>query len=52
MELDVKNLQQEVDLLNKQKKSLNGDIVVAQRDLQGKDPVLLLSYNAFSEKLC
>ncbi|NXJ02728.1 CNTRL protein, partial [Psophia crepitans] len=36
MELDVKNLQQEVDLLNKQKKSLNGDIIVVQRDLQGK----------------
>lgn len=39
MELDVKNLQQEVELLNKQKKSLSGDIAVAQRDLQGKDPV-------------
>ncbi|KAK2515027.1 Cntrl [Columba guinea] len=36
MELDVKNLQQEVELLNKQKKSLSGDIAVAQRDLQEK----------------
>uniref|UniRef100_A0A663F919 Centriolin n=1 Tax=Aquila chrysaetos chrysaetos TaxID=223781 RepID=A0A663F919_AQUCH len=36
MELDVKNLQQEVDLLNKQKKSLNGDIIVVQKDLQEK----------------
>lgn len=39
MELDVKKLQQEVELLNKQKESLSGDIAVAQRDLQGKDPV-------------
>ncbi|KFV44040.1 Centriolin, partial [Gavia stellata] len=36
MELDVKNLQQEVDLLNKQKKSLSGDIIVVQKDLQEK----------------
>ncbi|NXT95657.1 CNTRL protein, partial [Anhinga rufa] len=36
MELDVKNLQQEVDLLNKQKTSLNGEIMVIQKDLQGK----------------
>ncbi|NXC67584.1 CNTRL protein, partial [Anhinga anhinga] len=36
MELDVKNLQQEVDLLNKQKTSLNGEIMVVQKDLQGK----------------
>ncbi|NXT57302.1 CNTRL protein, partial [Pluvianellus socialis] len=36
MELDVKNLQQEVHLLTKQKKSLNGDISVVQKDLQEK----------------
>ncbi|XP_064325235.1 centriolin isoform X2 [Phalacrocorax carbo] len=36
MELDVKNLQQEVDLLSKQKTSLNGEIIIVQRDLQGK----------------
>ncbi|XP_035411382.1 centriolin isoform X1 [Cygnus atratus] len=36
MELDVKSLQQELDLLNKQKKSLNGDITVVQKDLQDK----------------
>ncbi|KFV56089.1 Centriolin, partial [Tyto alba] len=36
MELDVKNLQREIDLLNKQKKSLNGDIIVVQKDLQEK----------------
>ncbi|KFP11140.1 Centriolin, partial [Egretta garzetta] len=36
MELDIKNLQQEVDLLNKQKKSLNGDIIVVQKDLREK----------------
>ncbi|NXY67638.1 CNTRL protein, partial [Glareola pratincola] len=36
LELDVKNLQQEVHLLNKQKKSLNGDIIVVQKDLQEK----------------
>ncbi|XP_062497153.1 centriolin isoform X1 [Pezoporus occidentalis] len=36
MESDVKNLQQEVDLLNKQKKSLTADITVAQKDLQDK----------------
>uniref|UniRef100_A0A672TJP5 Centriolin n=1 Tax=Strigops habroptila TaxID=2489341 RepID=A0A672TJP5_STRHB len=40
MELDVKNLQQEVDLLNKQKKSLTGEITVVQKDLQGKDQLL------------
>ncbi|XP_023794115.1 centriolin isoform X2 [Cyanistes caeruleus] len=34
--LDVKNLQQEVELLNKQKKSLNSEIVAVQEDLQGK----------------
>uniref|UniRef100_A0A8C0BIS1 Centriolin n=1 Tax=Buteo japonicus TaxID=224669 RepID=A0A8C0BIS1_9AVES len=45
MELDVKNLQQEVDLLNKQKKSLNGDIIVVQKDLQGKDQFLVLNCN-------
>ncbi|KFZ49016.1 Centriolin, partial [Antrostomus carolinensis] len=36
IELDIKNLQQEVDLLNKQKQSLNGDIMVVQKDLQEK----------------
>ncbi|NXF05852.1 CNTRL protein, partial [Smithornis capensis] len=36
MELDVKNLQQEVELLNKQKASLSGEIVAVQEDLQGK----------------
>ncbi|NXT82779.1 CNTRL protein, partial [Zapornia atra] len=36
MELDVKNLQQEVELLNRQKQSLDGDIIVVQRDLQAK----------------
>ncbi|TRZ15185.1 hypothetical protein HGM15179_011896 [Zosterops borbonicus] len=36
VELDVKNLQQEVELLNKQKKSLNAEIVAVQEDLQGK----------------
>ncbi|NWV55619.1 CNTRL protein, partial [Daphoenositta chrysoptera] len=36
MELYVKNLQQEVELLNKQKKSLNAEIVAVQEDLQGK----------------
>ncbi|NWU84643.1 CNTRL protein, partial [Onychorhynchus coronatus] len=36
MELKVKNLQQEVELLNKQKKSLDGEIVAVQEDLQGK----------------
>lgn len=36
-ELDIKNLQQEIDVLNKQKKSLHGDITVVQKDLQGKD---------------
>ena len=47
MELDVKNLQQEVDLLNKQKKSLNGDIIVVQKDLQGTDQFLVLNCNIF-----
>ncbi|NXL56534.1 CNTRL protein, partial [Chordeiles acutipennis] len=36
IELDLKNLQQEVDLLSKQKQSLNGDIAVVQKDLQEK----------------
>ncbi|NWR33845.1 CNTRL protein, partial [Tachuris rubrigastra] len=36
MELKVKNLQQEVELLSKQRKSLNGEIVAVQEDLQGK----------------
>ncbi|NWU08088.1 CNTRL protein, partial [Cephalopterus ornatus] len=36
MELKVKNLQQEVELLNEQKKSLDGEIVAVQEDLQGK----------------
>ncbi|NXL99826.1 CNTRL protein, partial [Tyrannus savana] len=36
MELKVKNLQQEVELLSKQKKSLSGEIVAVQEDLQGK----------------
>ncbi|NWX16420.1 CNTRL protein, partial [Aegotheles bennettii] len=36
MELDVENLQQEVDLLNEQKKSLNGDVIFVQKDLQEK----------------
>uniref|UniRef100_A0A8C3K609 Centriolin n=1 Tax=Calidris pygmaea TaxID=425635 RepID=A0A8C3K609_9CHAR len=40
LELDVKNLQQEVLLLNKQKKSLNGDVIVVHKDLQGKDQFL------------
>lgn len=35
VELDVKKLQQEVELLNKQKKSLNAEIVAVQEDLQG-----------------
>uniref|UniRef100_A0A8B9D1G7 Centriolin n=1 Tax=Anser brachyrhynchus TaxID=132585 RepID=A0A8B9D1G7_9AVES len=43
MELDVKSLQQEIDLLNKQKKSLNGDITVVQKDLQGKDQIFFLN---------
>lgn len=47
MELNVKNLQQEVELLNKQKKSLNGDIIVVQKDLQGKDQFLVLNCNVF-----
>lgn len=47
MESDIKNLQQEVDLLNKQKKSLTADITVAQKDLQGKDQLLVLSCNTF-----
>uniref|UniRef100_A0A8B9TF39 Centriolin n=1 Tax=Anas platyrhynchos TaxID=8839 RepID=A0A8B9TF39_ANAPL len=41
MELDVKSLQQEIDLLNKQKKSLNGDITVVQKDLQDMSLVFL-----------
>ncbi|XP_061867469.1 centriolin isoform X2 [Colius striatus] len=36
MELDLKNLQQEVELLNKQKTSLSGDITVVQKNLQEK----------------
>uniref|UniRef100_A0A803YKT4 Centriolin n=1 Tax=Meleagris gallopavo TaxID=9103 RepID=A0A803YKT4_MELGA len=36
-ELDIKNLQQEVDVLSKQKKSLHGEIAVVHKDLQGKD---------------
>uniref|UniRef100_A0A669QQ76 Centriolin n=1 Tax=Phasianus colchicus TaxID=9054 RepID=A0A669QQ76_PHACC len=36
-ELDMKNLQQDVDVLNKQKKSLHGEIALVQKDLQGKD---------------
>uniref|UniRef100_A0A8C3Q1N8 Centriolin n=1 Tax=Chrysolophus pictus TaxID=9089 RepID=A0A8C3Q1N8_CHRPC len=36
-ELDIKNLQQDVDVLNKQKKSLHGEITLVQKDLQGKD---------------
>ncbi|XP_027741740.1 centriolin [Empidonax traillii] len=36
MELKFKNLQQEVELLSKQKKSLSGEIVAVQEDLQGK----------------
>ncbi|NWR74795.1 CNTRL protein, partial [Centropus unirufus] len=36
MGLDVQSLQQEVDLLNKQKKSLSGDVVVVQNHLQEK----------------
>ncbi|NXA49782.1 CNTRL protein, partial [Nothocercus julius] len=36
MEMDVKNLQQEIDFLNKQKKSLNEDITVIQKHLQEK----------------
>ncbi|NXI41505.1 CNTRL protein, partial [Galbula dea] len=36
MESDVKKLQEEVDVLNKQKKSLHGDIIVTEKDLQGK----------------
>lgn len=47
MELDVKSLQQEVDLLSKQKKSLHGDIVVVQKDLQGKDGFGGLNCNMF-----
>lgn len=45
MELDVRNLQQEVELLNKQKNSLHGDIVLVQNDLQGKDQPLVLKGN-------
>ncbi|POI34588.1 hypothetical protein CIB84_001660 [Bambusicola thoracicus] len=33
-ELDIKNLQQEIDVLNKQKKSLHGEITAVQKDLQ------------------
>lgn len=47
MELNVKNLQQEVELLNKQKKSLNAEIVAVQEDLQGKDQLLGLSRDIF-----
>lgn len=47
MELNVKNLQQEVELLNKQKKSLNAEIVAVQEDLQGKDQLLDLSGDIF-----
>ncbi|XP_064379962.1 centriolin isoform X3 [Dromaius novaehollandiae] len=36
MEMDVKKLQQEIDLLNKHKKSLNEDIIVIQKHLQEK----------------
>ncbi|NWI09549.1 CNTRL protein, partial [Crypturellus soui] len=36
MEMDVKNLQQEIDFLNKHKKSLNEDITVIQKHLQEK----------------
>ncbi|NWJ04722.1 CNTRL protein, partial [Crypturellus undulatus] len=36
MEMDVKNLQQEIDFLNKHKKSLNEDITVMQKHLQEK----------------
>lgn len=43
VELDVKNLQQEVELLNKQKKSLNAEIAAVQEDLEGKDQFLGLS---------
>lgn len=50
VELDVKNLQQEVELLNKQKKSLNAEIVAVQEDLQGKDQFLGLSSDTFEEK--
>lgn len=46
-ELDIKNLQQEVDLLSKQKQSLNGDITAVQKDLQGKDQFWGLSSNIF-----
>lgn len=47
MELNVKNLQQEVELLNKQKKSLNAEIVAVQEDLQGEDQLLGLSRDIF-----
>lgn len=47
MELNVKNLQQEVELLNKQKKSLNAEIVAVQEDLQGKDQLLGLSRDIY-----
>ncbi|XP_025918156.1 centriolin isoform X5 [Apteryx rowi] len=36
MEMDIKKLQQEIDLLNKHKKSLNEDIVVIKKHLQEK----------------
>lgn len=49
VELDVKNLQQEVELLNKQKKSLNAEIVAVQEDLQGKDQFLGLSSDTLEE---
>uniref|UniRef100_A0A669Q6V6 Centriolin n=1 Tax=Phasianus colchicus TaxID=9054 RepID=A0A669Q6V6_PHACC len=41
-ELDMKNLQQDVDVLNKQKKSLHGEIALVQKDLQGKDETAML----------
>lgn len=47
VELDVKNLEQEVELLSKQKKSLNAEIVAVQEDLQGKDQFLGLSSDTF-----
>uniref|UniRef100_A0A8D2MYU6 Centriolin n=1 Tax=Zonotrichia albicollis TaxID=44394 RepID=A0A8D2MYU6_ZONAL len=52
VELDVKNLQQEVELLNKQKKSLNAEIAAVQEDLQGKDQFLGLSSDTLEEKFC
>lgn len=52
VELDVKNLQQEVELLNKQKKSLNAEIVAVQEDLQGKDQFLGLRSDTLEEKFC